>query len=318
MASKLAFIGGGLLEGVGRGLVLSGKQKREEALKRIEQEGADKRMAGKEQFERLMAEFEQENRLELEGVKQGNRQGLLTQQLQSDLGLAEIREAGAGTRTAATIAGAGERRTAASRSAENVAKITAGSRKAVAEIAAGKATDTSAAEKRAFDILVKIHTVADENGLEATDWNAVAEGLNEKGFGKLAGSARSRGKGIADLEVRKRAEQFADQMVKEQSGAFSTDASDFKDDSGSRTRFRARMVREYIAKNGGAAAEAPATRPAVADDNPYVGATPPRNHPDAKQANDGFWYIQRDGKFLRVQNSEENRASRRGRGRGPR
>ena len=59
MPSALAFIGGGLLEGVGKGLVLTGKQKYERAMKRFEQEGAQKRA------------------LELEGVKQEGRRGLL-------------------------------------------------------------------------------------------------------------------------------------------------------------------------------------------------------------------------------------------------
>lgn len=61
MPSKLAFIGGGLLEGVGKGLVLDGKAKREAALKKIEQEDAQKRA------------------LELEDVKHKNRRLLQTE-----------------------------------------------------------------------------------------------------------------------------------------------------------------------------------------------------------------------------------------------
>lgn len=182
---------------------------------------------------------------------------------------------------------------------EGIASRTDASRERVAKIGAGVKTDSSAAEKRAFDSLVKIHAVADENGLEATDWNAVADGLDEKGFGNLAKAARSRGKGIVDLEIRKRAEQFADQMVDETSGAFSTDASDFKEDGGSRTRFRSRMVREFIAMN------TPATRPAAAGGEPYVGESQPPGFPDAERASDGFWYVKRDGKSQRVVNSGE-------------
>lgn len=57
MPNALAFIGGGLLEGVGKGLVLDGKQKRERALQKIEQDRA----------------------LELEDVKQENRRQLQTE-----------------------------------------------------------------------------------------------------------------------------------------------------------------------------------------------------------------------------------------------
>ncbi len=63
MASALAFIGGGLLEGVGKGLAETGKQKREAVLKRLEEDRA------------------QERTLELEEVKQKNR-GLLQEQSQ--------------------------------------------------------------------------------------------------------------------------------------------------------------------------------------------------------------------------------------------
>ncbi len=58
MPSALAFIGGGLLEGVGRGLVLDGKAKREAALKKIEDDRAQKRALELE-------EAKQENRREL-------------------------------------------------------------------------------------------------------------------------------------------------------------------------------------------------------------------------------------------------------------
>lgn len=296
MPSALGFIGGGLLSGIGKGLVLTGKQKYERAMKRFEQERAQK------------------DALELEGVKQKNRHGLLSQQQMNAMERLGVEIGGRKDAETVTNKASGDIRAEASRSAETVANIGADSREAVANIAAGaKSTsaDSSAAEKRAFDSLVKIHTVADENGLETVDWNAVAQGLDEKGFGKLAGSARSRGKGIADLDTRRRAEQFADQMVDEQSGAFSTDASDFKEDGGSRTRFRARMVRDYIAKNGGGAAEAPATRPATARPpapagDPYTSETPPPGFPNARRSSkDGFWYFpdpERPGKFRRVLN----------------
>jgi hypothetical protein len=305
MPNALAFVGGGLLQGFGRGLVLSGKEKRDAALKRIEDDRAQKRA------------------LELEDVRQEGRRGLLDASntaARERLGLniasrENVARQATTSREQVASEAATSRQSIASEAATSRERIGAAanvSREKAARIRAGKASDSSAAEKRAFDSLVEIHTVTDENGLEATDWNAVATGLDEKGFGKLAKAARSRGKGIADLDIRQRAEQFADDLVEEQAGTFSTDATDFKDDGGSRTRFRARMVREFIAKNGGKAAAAPATRPATTGDDPYVGAVPPRDHPDAKRAPDGFWYLpplQSGGKFRRVQKTEANRMS---------
>ena len=305
MASKLAFIGGGLLQGIGQGLVLSGKEKRE----------------------RKLAEIDHKRDLERDEKQLEGRPGLLdagnispNERLGLDIGSREnlAKEATTSRETLASQSTTSRETVAAAANAsrEGIAAAATASREGIAKIAAGKPSDTSAAEQRAFDSLVEIHTVTDENLGETTDWNAVADGLESKGFGKLAKSARSRGKGIADLEVRKRAEQFADEMVDEQSGFISTDAADFKQDGGSRVRFRARMVREFIAKNGGAGAETPATRPATVDDDPYVGKAPPRNHPDAKRASDGFWYLapkRPGGKFRRVQNTEANRVSRVGR-----
>ena len=72
MASALKFIGGGLLEGFGRGLAeqgkATGKAKRERAL-----------MEGKAKFERILADLEHKRALELEDVKQGNRKELKTE-----------------------------------------------------------------------------------------------------------------------------------------------------------------------------------------------------------------------------------------------
>lgn len=61
MPSALKFIGGGLLQGIGRGLAETGKEKREAALKKLDQDRAQKRA------------------LELEEVKQKNRRTLQTE-----------------------------------------------------------------------------------------------------------------------------------------------------------------------------------------------------------------------------------------------
>ncbi len=306
MAKALAFIAGGLLEGVGKGLVErareTGKQKRARALAELAIERDEKQLEGR----RGLLDASNTSALERLGLNITSRENVAAAATTSREMLASQ-----ATVSRETIA------SKATASREGIAAEANISREKVARIAAGKPSDSSAAEKRAFDSLVEIHTVADENGLEATDWNAVAEGLNEKGFGNLAKSARSRGKGIADLELRKRAEQFADQMVDEQADPFHTDARDFKEDGGSRTRFRARMVREYIAKNGGGAPATPATEPATTEPPaakpealttvPYVGDAQPPDFPDARRADDGFWYVKRGDKTLRVQQPKAKR-----------
>ncbi len=290
MPSALAFIGGGLLEGVGKGLVLAGKEKRERAL----------------------ADLEHTRRLERDEKQLEGRRGLLdaSNTAASDrLGLnITSREKVAGKATASRERLASEATTSregiASRATESRERIGAEaniSREKAATIRAGKATDTTAAEDR----IIKRHIEIDENGNETVNHEAAATELEERGLKKAAVAQRRKAKGIADQDIRKRAEQFADEMVDEQAGTFSTDTSDFKDDGGSRTRFRARMVREFIVKNGGKSASPPATRPAETrpaetGGGPYVGDTPPPGFPNARQAPDGFWYVERDGKFQRV------------------
>ena len=301
MPSALAFIGGGLLEGVGKGLVLAGKEKREAALKRIEREGAQ-----------IFA-------LELEGVRQEGRTGLLGQRLKSDRALASQREAGADKRLGVTLGSRADIASRATASQEGIASRAAASRKEIGaaanlsrERAAGiKATktDTTAAEDR----IIERNLVLDEFGqpTSAINHEAAARDLEEQGFKKAAASQRRKAKGIADLDLRRRAEEFADQAVEEQDTFLSSDDVDFKDDGGSRTRFRARMVREFIAKNSGQPAPAPATRPAETKPpapagDPYTGETPPPGFPNARRSSkDGFWYFpdpERPGKFRRVLN----------------
>ncbi len=282
MPSALQFIGGGLLQGVGRGLVLDGKAKRERALKKLDQDRAQKRA------------------LELEGVRQEGRRGLLdagNAAATERLGLNIVsREKVAGQAASSRERLASEATTSreqiasqAAKSRERIGAAANASRERAAKITAGKLRDTTAAEDR----IIKRHPVLDEFGQEtgATDHEAAAVELEDRGFKKAAAAQRRKAKGIADLGIRKRAEEFADQMVEEQDTFLSSDDVDFKDDGGSRTRFRARMVREFIAMNGGKPAEAPAGSPAGASVSPYVGNTPPPGFPNARRASDGFWYI---------------------------
>ncbi len=300
MPSALAFIGGGLLEGVGKGLVLEGKAKRERARADLEH---------KRGLER------DENRLE-------GRRGLLSERLNRE----DVRQEGADKRagerlnlqlgsrkdiSAATNKAASKRSEAEITSREKIAGIAAASRERVAT-AKASGRDTSAAEERAFKNLLEIHTSTDDKtGDVTTDWNAIAQGLEDKGFDTLAKSVRGRGQGIADLGIRKRAEAFADARVEEETGFFTDiftgDDTVFKKDGGSRVRFRARMVREFIAQESGKGAPA-ASAPRAArpiQDDPYVGDKPPPGVPGAKRSKkDGLWYVpdpDRPGKFKRVQ-----------------
>ena len=313
MPSALKFIGGGLLTGIGKGLVEqakeTGKAKRERALADLEQENRlkrdEKQLEGKAKFERLLTEFEQENRLELEGVKQGNRQGLLGERLELDRDLTALREKGAG-----------ERRTEASRSAENVAKITAGSRKAVAEIAAGKATDTSAAEKRFWDIAVKTATTPEMDkggiptGRDTTDWNAVALDMDARSLPKLAATARRRALNDQTREDRKVALPLAEERVEAMDDSFfgKSDTEVYKQYGGSRTKALDAILRKEMKKLADARSGkgVSVTRPAAAGGEFYTGETPPPGFPNARRSSkDGFWYFpdpKRQGKFRRVLN----------------
>jgi hypothetical protein len=276
MPSALQFIGGGLLQGIGRGLVLDGKEKRERAL----------------------ADLEHQRRLERDEQQLEGRRGLLDA---SNTAAAERLELNIGSREKVAGQAASSRERLASEattSREAIASEAAASREKIgtaanvsreraATIRAGKATDTTAAEDR----IIKRHVDVDENGNETVNHEAAAVELDERGFKRAAAAQRRKAKGIFDQDIRKRAEEFADQMVEEQDTFLSSDDVDFKDDGGSRTRFRARMVREFIAKNGGKPAEAPAGSPAGASVSPYVGNTPPPGFPNARRASDGFWYI---------------------------
>ncbi len=307
MPSALGFIGGGLLQGIGKGLAEQGRE------------------TGKAKRERKLAELA----LERDEKQMEGRRGLLDASNAAAMGRLELEIGSRKDIAGATSTAAGERRTEASRSAETVAKIGASSREKVARIAAGKptkATDTSAAEKRFWDIAVKASTrpEIDNDGLptgsDTTDWNAVALDMDARNLSQLAATARRRARNDQARKDRKTALPIAEERVEAMDDSFfgESDAKVFKQYGGSRTKALEAILREEIQKivdtrNGGEAAETPATEPAAVDDDPYVDAAPPRDHTDAKRAPDGFWYVKRDGKFLRVQNSEENRVSRVGR-----
>jgi hypothetical protein len=174
----------------------------------------------------------------------------------------------------------------------------------IAGIKATRSTGVSAAEKRDFDMLTKLNTEADDNGLETVNWAAVAEGMEAKGHKTMAAQARKRGKEDAELSAQTQAEEQADAEVNEKAGTFTGDGSDFKEDGGSRTRFRARRVREIKAEILGKS-KPEEKRSAAAPSKPKApkkasGKVPAGFPKDAQQANDGKWYVKRNGKWNEV------------------
>ena len=318
MVSALGFIGGGLLEGIGKGLVETGVAKRERALKAIEQknrlERDEKQMEGKAKFERVLADLEHKRALERDEVRLEGRRGLLGTTIGAQEDAAEIR---AKQTVKASEVATGVATTTAKNLATSQKELEKLRQKNRLALEGATTTDTSAAEKRAFDSLIKIHTVADENDIETTDWNAVADGLDKKGFGDLAKAARSRGKAIIDLDIRKRAKQSAKKTVDEIETMFSF--SEFDKYGGTKEQAFQFFVRKFIADETGGTPPTlpgpsqtpPTTRPAAAGGDPYVGKAPPPSHPEAKRAKDGFWYVpdpNRPGKFKQVQKTQANRA----------
>ncbi len=299
MANALAFIGGGLLQGVGKGLALSGKEKREKALADLENTRSLARDA--KQFENQQGLLGTRIDARKTAAEKANENALTAAELKAG---ATVERGRLATETAEGVA------TKATEDAIAAAELKATNAEEVARIRANKKTDTSASDSRIFDDLQDIYKSKDDLDEDVTNFGAISRAIADmpnaspglKALGKEAGR---KGKGIANLDIRRRAEEFADQMVEEQAGTFSTDASDFKDDGGSRTVFRARMVREYIAKNGGSAAAAPETRQATTGGAPFVGDTAPPNFPNARRAPDGFWYVpdpaRGPNKFQRVQ-----------------
>ena len=161
MPSALAFIGGGLLEGVGKALVLSGKEKRERAHADLEHKRALERDENKFEFRRGLLGTEIGARTEAAGVSAGVAKTAAT-----TLSGRQDKRASTATGVAADVATTkSDRDITASETAADVAKKAA---KALADAkvkaakikALATAGEISAADKRAIDIAVKRHTKA--------------------------------------------------------------------------------------------------------------------------------------------------------------
>lgn len=229
MAGLAAYAGAGALKGGGEAL----EKRTVEAVK-----------AKKEQ---ALEALRQRNRIGLEDKKAGDRRGLLDTKHGYDTELLDIREEGENKRNAASNA----------------------SRERAAGIRSDKKTDSSSAESRAWKMSVEAATKTDENGLETVDWKAVADDMKARGYKNAAQSAQRQAKGVEDTDIQRQAEEQADKEIEEIAGVFTTDAQDFKEDGGSRTRYRARRIREIKEElSGGGAKKGPETREAAAPDKP--------------------------------------------------
>ena len=260
--------------------------------------------------ERALAKLEQKNRLELEDVRQEGRRGLLDagntaamERLGLDIGSREklAGEATTSRETLASEATSSREKIAsqATTSRERIAAEANISREKIAGINDEK-TDTSAAEKRFWDIAVQtaIRPEVDKDGKltgrEITDWNAVELDMEARNLPKLAATARRRAINDQTREDRKVALPIAEERVEAMDDSFfgKSDAEVYKQYGGSRAKALDAILREEMKKLADARSG-------------YIGDVPPPEFPDAKRAPDGFWYVpdpDRPGKFLRVKN----------------
>ncbi len=282
MASALAFIGGGLLQGVGKGLVESGKEKRERALADLET--------------RLQAQRD-------ERLQEG-RKGLLRTRIEANKTAAETAtvnakdaaELTASARVTASKTAAGKATTAAD--VQNAREIAAAELKAtnaqkVAKMRGGKSKDRSAEADR---IIGRHSDGVDElTGAPIIRREEAAQSLDAAGLHKEADQQRRIAKGVKNREKRSAAEDKANAEADDRESIFPGD--DF--DGLTREKWVGNRVKVILDETPTASrTEAPAA-------GPYVGEAPPPNHPKAKRSpKDGLWYIPdsgRPGKFQQVQ-----------------
>lgn len=308
MPSALAFIGGGLLEGAGKGLA---EQARET--------GVAKR-------ERVLADLKHQRALERDEARLEGRRGLLGTTIGAREDAAEIR---AKQTVKASEVATGVATTTAENLATSQKELEKLRQKNRLKLKGATTTDTSAADSRIFDDLKDIHIKIDPVlNIEMPDWAAISAAITampdaSPGLKALGKEAGRKGKGIADQGIRKRAEQSAKKTVDEIETMFSF--SEFDKYGGTKEQAFQFFVRKFIADETGGTPPTlpgpsqtpPPPKPAAPSDDPYVGKAPPPSHPEAKRRkSDGFWYVpdpDRPGKFMRVQKTEANRASPTGR-----
>lgn len=227
MPSALAFIGGGLLEGVGKGIVL---------------EGAEKRRRAREALDRR-------HDLELEDRRQSGRRGLLRERLSAEDARQETADQRALERLELSLGSRERVAETVAKGAETRLNLNIRSREKIAAAKPSKPTDTTAAEDR----IIERHIGLDENSFETVDHGAAADELESRGYKEAAQAQRRKAKAITDQDLQRRAETYADARIEEMAGTLSTDASDFAAYGGSRIKARAALIREFKAAESGTA-----------------------------------------------------------------
>ncbi len=294
MASALAFIGGGLLQGVGKGLVESGKEKRERALADLET--------------RLQAQRDERLQEGREGLLGTRIDANETAAEKADVNAKSAAELTASARVTASKTAAGKATTAAD--VQNAREIAAAELRAtnaqkVAKIRGGKSKDRSAEADR----IIERHSdgVDELTGAPIIRREEAAQSLDAAGLHKEAAQQRRIAKGVKNREKRSAAEDKANAEADDRESIFPGD--DF--DGLTREKWVGNRVNVLLDEPPTATRQAatapPAATPEATATGPYVGDAPPPGFPDAKRAKDGFWYVKRDGKTLRVTGSVANR-----------
>ena len=294
MPNALAFVGGGLLTGIGKGLVLDGKAKYEAVLKELENDRAQKRA------------------LELEGVKQEGRRGLLDasniaanerlglniasrENIASEATTSRERlasEAAAGREKIASEAAASRKQTAAAdrASREKVGAAANTSREKIATAkeraarikALAAQGDISAADKRAVDIAVKRHTKA---GSIVDNEKVVQQllGMNRRDLAELYAGGPIGATGL----TQEQAEKQIDEEAEERKSFFKSRANEFPETDGDEAAWRKLRLSQLAPQAAKAAASGAAPAPVSPGSPPAatVTATPPQTAIDHLRAN---------------------------------
>ena len=170
--------------------------------------------------------------------------------------LADIRAAHKLAQTARDNIAAYERGELAADSAVLRSIINAGAKLSAAKARATGGKDRTAAQDR----IIARHTETDTYGSEAIDHAAAAISLEKEGWKTAAAQQRRLAEGKSVGDDKAAAEEQADAEVDDKAGLLRSDNEDFKKDGGSRTRYRARRVREIMAERKGDRTGKPAAK----------------------------------------------------------
>ena len=127
--------------------------------------------------------------------------------------------------------------------------------------------------------------------------------MKKEGFNELAAEVSNQGKAADAPGILAKAKKQAEDEASEKAAWWRPDSTDFADDEGSPTKYIERRTKEIAAELSGEGGKTLPEKP-KADQTPYTGDTQPRGHPGAKKADDGFWYVERNGKHHQIVNDD--------------